>query len=181
MKNKVTLSILSGLLISSSVFAITPSSYDTKFNVSANVPEGAVISYPDGTPVTDIDVELVPNASSGKMEGVTKELTLWNNDIAKLDVSLTFDDSIVATGSKFSLTSTQGGQLRKMTYNINTLTNGPQQTFVNSGDSKDYTLTANGTHGELPILFHFVSDADAKALGQGYYTGVVYANVNAKP
>lgn len=180
MKNKIAISALA-LLVSASAFAVTPAKYDTKFNVSANVPEGAYITSPDGTPVTDVDIELIANAASGKMEAMSPELALWNNDATKLDVSLVMDDATVATGNKFSLTSTQDGRLQKMTYSISTLTNGPQQTFTNSGDSKDFALTANGAHGELPIIFHFVSDADYKALGQGYYTGVVYANVNAKP
>lgn len=179
MKTNVAISVLA-LLVSSSAFAVTPAKYDTKFNVSANVPDGVYISTPDGTPVTDVDIELVANAASGKMEAMSPELSLWNNDVSRLEIALIMDDAVIATGNQFSLTSTQGGRLQKMTYNINTVTDGPQQTFTNSGDSKYFSLKVNGTHGELPIMFHFISDADYKELGQGHYTGVVYANVNAK-
>lgn len=180
-KQKIAFAVLAAFMVSGSAFATQPASYDTKFNVSANVPEGAIITGPDGTPITDVDIELVANGSSKKMEALSPELYLWNNDVSKLDVSLVMDDKTAPTGSQFSLTSTQDGRLQKMTYSINTITTGPQQTFTNSGDSKDFTLAPNGSHGELPIVFHFVSDADYNAIGQGHYTGVVYANVNAKP
>jgi hypothetical protein len=45
-----------------------------------------------------------------------------------------------------------------MTYKISTITAAGSQEFAASGDSKDYTLNANGTHGELPLMFKFVSD-----------------------
>lgn len=180
MKHKVALTVLATLLVSASALATQPAQYDTKFNVSANVPDGAMITNPDGTPVTDVDIELVANGASKKMEAHSPELYLWNNDVTKLDVSLILDDQTAPTGSKFTLTSVQGGSLQKMTYNISTLTSGPKQSFVNSGDSKDFKLKANGTHGEMPVVFHFVSDADYNTLGQGNYKGVVFANVNAK-
>jgi len=180
MKAKVLLAALIGTAISASAFAATPASYDTKFNVSANVPDSAMITDPSGVPVTDVDVELVP-AASGKMEAETQLLKLWNNDVSGLDVSLTMDDSQAVTGDAFSLYSTQGGSLKNMTYTISTVTDAGTTDFATSGDTNDYTLNANGTHGELPVVFRFVSDADYTALGQGHYTGVVYANVVANP
>lgn len=178
MKAKV-LSAIVAMAISASALAITPPSYDTKFNVSANVPDGAMITDPGGRPITDLDVVLTP-AASGKMEAQTEQLSLWNNDVSKLDVSLTLDDSSVATGGAFTLSSTQGDVLNKMTYQISTITASGAQLFAKSGDTNDFTLTANGTHGEMPVVFKFVSDEDYNAIGQGNYTGVVYANVVAK-
>ncbi len=43
MKTKTMLSVLAGLVMSASAMASTPASYDTKFNVSANVPDSATI------------------------------------------------------------------------------------------------------------------------------------------
>lgn len=180
MKTKVALSVLAGLVMSASALAATPQSYDTRFNVSANVPDSAMIVDPSGKPVTDVDVVLVP-AASGYMEAQTDTLMLWNNDVTKLDVSLVMDDSQSATGDAFTLYSTQGGTLNSMTYKISTITSAGSQEFAKSGDSKDYALKANGTHGEMPVVFKFVSDKAYDALGQGNYTGVVYANVVANP
>ncbi|AJQ98921.1 hypothetical protein M988_2330 [Hafnia paralvei ATCC 29927] len=180
MKTQTMLSVLAGLVMSASAMASTPASYDTKFNVSANVPDSATITDPGGRPITDMDVELTP-AASGYMEAQTTALKLWNNDVTKLEVALTLDDSQSVTGDAFTLYSTQGGTLNDMTYKISTITAAGSQEFAASGDSKDYTLNANGTHGELPLMFKFVSDKKYDALGQGNYTGVVYANVNAKP
>lgn len=178
---KIALALLT-VLASASVLAVTPANYDSKFNVSANVPEGAFISDPNGNPVTDVDIELTVNPQTNKMDALSPELALWNNDSSKLEVSLIMDDAIVATGNQFSLTSTQNNRLQKMTYNISTITaSGVPQKFVNSGDSKDFTLTANDKVASMPIVFKFESDAEYKALGQGYYKGVVYANVNVKP
>lgn len=180
MKTKIVLSALTGLTMSASALAATPQSYDTRFNVSANVPDSAMITDASGKPVTDLDVELVP-AASGRMEAQTAALKLWNNDVTKLDVALTLDDSQSATGDAFTLYSTQGGTLNAMTYKINSITSAGSQEFAKSGDSSDYSLQANGTHGELPVMFKFVSDKNYTELGQGNYTGVVYANVVAKP
>ncbi|QKJ88637.1 hypothetical protein PMPD1_3723 [Paramixta manurensis] len=179
MKTKVALSVLAGLAFSASALADTPASYDTKFNVSANVPDSAHITDPSGKPITDLDVVLTP-AASGFMEATTPVLKLWNNDVSKLEVTLIMDDSQAATGSNFTLYSTQGGALNDMTYKINAITSAGSKQFAASGATQDYTLVANGTHGELPITFNFVSDKQYTDLGQGNYTGVVYANVNAK-
>lgn len=180
MKTKIVLSALAGLIVSASALAATPQSYDTRFNVSANVPDGAMITDPSGKPVTDLDVELVP-AASGRMEAQTVALKLWNNDVTKLDVALTLDDSQSATGEAFTLYSSQGGTLNSMTYKITSLTSAGSSEYAKSGDSADYSLQANGTHGELPVMFKFVSDKNYTDLGQGNYSGVVYANVVAKP
>ena len=180
MKTKFILSVLSGLLFSASALAATPVSYDTKFNVSANVPDSAKITDPSGRPITDIDIMLRP-AASGKMEAETSALKLWNNDVEKLEVQLTLDDSQTASGAPFTLYSTQSGKLDEMTYKIATVTSAGSQLFSTSGETKSYTLSANGTHGELPVVFKFVSDKNYDVLGQGLYTGVVYANVVAKP
>ncbi|MTH45584.1 hypothetical protein [Intestinirhabdus alba] len=178
MKAKV-LSAIAVMAVSASALAASPSNYDTKFNVSANVPDSAMITDPSGRPITDLDVVLTP-AASGKMEAQTEQLALWNNDVSKLDVSLTLDDSAVATGSPFTLYSTQGDVLNNMTYQISSITADGAQQFTKSGDSKDFSLKANGTHGEMPVRFKFVSDANYTDIGQGNYTGVVYANVVAK-
>lgn len=180
MKAKILLSAVIASALSASAFAATPASYDTKFNVSANVPDSAMITDPSGKPVTDLDVELIP-AASGKMEAETQLLKLWNNDVTGTDVSLTMDDSQSATGDAFTLYSTQGGSLHSLTYQISTISESGTQSFATSGDTMDYALTANGTHAELPVVFKFVSDADYNTLGQGHYTGVVYANVVANP
>ena len=180
MKTTLILSAIAGLALSTSALAATPTSYDTKFNVSANVPDSVKITDPSGRPITDLDVALVP-APSGKMEAETTALKLWNNDVKKLDVSLTLDDSQSATGDAFTLYTTQGGKLDTLTYKISTFTTTGSQLFSASGETKDFTLSANGTHGELPVVFKFVSDKNYDALGQGQYTGVVYANVVAKP
>ena len=181
MKTKIVLSSLAVMMFSASALATTPASYDTKFNVSANVPDSAHIVTPDGKPVTDVDIELTANGLVGnKMEAKSPLLMLWNNDVNKLDVTLVMDDSQSATGGAFTLYSTQGGVLNSMTYKINTIDGTGTKSFATSGATQDYTLTANGTHGQLPLQWQFVSDADYTALGQGQYTGVVYANVNAK-
>lgn len=180
MKTKNMLFVTAGLLMSASTIAATPASYDTKFNVSANVPDSATITDPSGRPITDMDVELTP-AASGYMEAQTKLLKLWNNDVAKLQIALTLDDSQSVKGDAFTLYSTQGDKLNDMAYKISTVTAAGSKDFSTSGDSNDYTLIANGTHGELPVMFKFVSNKKYDALGQGSYTGVVYANVNAKP
>ncbi|GLR07776.1 hypothetical protein COO59_10185 [Mixta theicola] len=180
MKTKFILSAMTGLALSASALAATPVSYDTKFNVSANVPDSAKITDPSGRPITDMDITMTP-AASGKMEAETSALKLWNNDVEKLEVLLTLDDSQAATGDAFRLYSTQGGKLDEMNYKISTFTNTGSQVFSASGDTKNYTLGANGTHGELPIVFKFVSDKNYDALGHGLYTGVVYANVVVKP
>jgi len=176
MKTKVALSVLLALAFSGSVLANTPASYDTKFNVSANVPDSAHITDPSGKPVTDLDVVLTP-ADSGKMEAMTGPLKLWNNDVSKLEVSLIMDDAQSATGSAFTLYS---DTMVPMQYAIEASSNGLSKSFPTSGSTQDYTLNADGTHGELPIRFKFVSTKDYTDLGQGNYTGVVYANVNAK-
>ncbi|HBN0576922.1 TPA: hypothetical protein L1N21_000995 [Escherichia coli] len=173
------LSAIVAIAISGSALAATPQSYDTKFNVSANVPDSAMIIGPGGRPITDLDVVLTP-AASGKMEAQTEQLSLWNNDVNSPEVSLTLDDSSVADGGAFTLSSTQGDVLNTMTYKISTVTADGAQEFAQSGDSKDYTLKANGTHAEMPVVFKFVSDADYSTIGQGNYSGVVYANVVAK-
>jgi hypothetical protein len=180
MKAKLLLSVIVASALSASAFAATPASYDTKFNVSANVPDSAMITDPSGKPVTDVDVEMTP-AASGKMEAETQLLKLWNNDVTGTDVSLTMDDSQSATGDAFTLYSTEGGTLHNMTYQISTISDSGSQSFAASGDTMNYTLTANGTHAEQPVVFKFVSDADYNTLGQGHYTGVVYANVVANP
>lgn len=180
MKTKFILSAFAGLVLSASALAATPASYDTKFNVSANVPDSAKITDPSGRPITDIDVMLRP-AASGKMEAETQALKLWNNDVQKLTVLLTLDDSQAATGAPFKLYSTQNGKLDEMTYQITTLTSAGSQVFTTSGQSREYTLGANGTHGELPVVFKFISNQNYDALGQGLYSGVVYANVVVKP
>ncbi|MFI8416072.1 hypothetical protein ACQKDS_06355 [Serratia sp. NPDC078593] len=180
MKTKVIITALAGLLVSASSLAASPANYDTKFNVSANVPDSAKITDPSGRPITDMDVELVP-AASGKMEAQTAALKLWNNDVNKLDIALTLDDSQSATGGAFTLYSTGGGKLSDLTYKISAVTGNGSQEFATSGESKDFSLVANGTHGELPVAFKFVSDKKYDELGQGMYTGVVYANVVAKP
>ena len=177
---KLILTTLAGLSLSASALAATPASYDMKFNVSANVPDSAKITDPSGRPITNMDVELVP-AASGKMEAETQALKLWNNDVDKLSVMLTLDDSQSSTGSAFKLYSTQSGKLSEMTYKVSTFTSAGSQLFSTSGESKEYTLAANGTHGELPVVFKFVSDQNYDALGQGLYTGVVYANLVVKP
>ncbi|AKG68203.1 hypothetical protein WN53_03085 [Serratia fonticola] len=179
MKKIFALSLITGAMFSASVFAATPASYDTKFNVSANVPDSAHITDASGRPLTDLDVELKP-AASGFMEATTPALRLWNNDVAKLEVSLILDDGQNASGGAFTLYSTDRDTLSSLSYKINTITEVGQKAYVKSGDSQDFTLQANGTHGELPVAFKFVSDAKYSELGQGNYTGVVYANVNAK-
>jgi hypothetical protein len=73
MKTQTMLSVLAGLVMSASAMASTPASYDTKFNVSANVPDSATITDPGGRPITDMDVELTP-AASGYMEAQTTAL-----------------------------------------------------------------------------------------------------------
>lgn len=181
MKTKVALSVLAGLMFSASALAATPASYDTKFNVSANVPDSVHITDPSGRPVTDIDVVMTA-AASGYMEAQTPPLKIWNNDVSKLDVTMVLDDGQAASGSAFTLYSTQGGTLNPMSYQIKTLTSAGFKTFATSGVSNDYTLVANGTtHSELPVVFQFVSDGKYDTLAQGNYTGVVYANVSTKP
>lgn len=179
MKTKTLLSIFVGMAVSASALASTPASYDTKFNVSANVPDSVLITDAGGVPVTEVDVVLTA-APSGYMEANTETLKLWNNDVSGLDVTLTMDDSQSSTGDAFTLYSSQGGVLNSMTYKISTITSAGEAQFAASGDSNDYTLVANGTHGELPVQFKFVSDSLYKDLGKGNYTGVVYANVVAK-
>ena len=61
MKTKIVLSSLAVMMFSASALASTPASYDTKFNVRANVPDSAHIVTPDGKPVTDVDIELTAN------------------------------------------------------------------------------------------------------------------------
>ncbi|MFU9139088.1 hypothetical protein [Erwinia tasmaniensis] len=177
---KKTVSILATLIFSTSAFAATPGKYDTKFNISANVPDSANITDPSGRPITDMDIVMKP-AASGKMEADTPPLKLWNNDVNKLEVGLTLDDSNSANGDAFTLFSTQGEELNSMTYKIVTLTSAGNQVFATSGTTKDYNLVANNTHGELPINFRLISDKDYDQLGQGMYKGTVYANVVAKP
>lgn len=174
------LAAIATLLLPLAVTAATPGKYDTKFNVTANVPDSAMITDPGGRPVTDMLVELTP-AASGKMEAQTTALRLWNNDVSKLEMSLTLDDGNAATGGAFNLTSTQGDVLNDLTYKITTISANGNQEFANSGDTKDYTLLPNGSHGELPVFFRFVSDRNYDQLGQGSYSGTVYANVVAKP
>ena len=181
MKSKIVIVLpsLAALIMSASALAVTPQSYDTRFNVSANVPDGAMITDPSGKPLTDLDVELVP-AASGFMEAQTAVVKLWNNDVEKLEVSLTLDDSQSASGDAFTLYSSQGGALNSMTYKISAITGDGTNIYDTSGKSYDFTLKANGTHGELPITFKFVSDKNYTDLGQGNYSGLVYANVVAK-
>jgi hypothetical protein len=180
MKTKFMLSVLAGLVVSASAMASTPASYDTKFNVSANVPDSVKITDPDGRPVTEVDVVLEA-APSGKMEAEVRDLKLWSNNVADTSVELVMDDAGMATGEAFTLFNTDGGTMKSLAYKIATATTAGPQEFVNSGDSNDYTLTVNGTHAELPVAFQFTSIADYDTLGQGLYTGVVYANVVAKP
>lgn len=177
---KKTVSVLAALMFSTSALAAAPEKYDTKFNISANVPDSANITDPSGRPITDMDVVMKP-AASGKMEVETPPLKLWNNDVQKLEVGLTLDDSNSANGDAFTLFSNQGEALNSMTYKIVTLTSTGSQVFATSGTTKDYSLVANKTHGELPIIFRLVSDKDYDQLGQGMYKGTVYANVVAKP
>lgn len=179
MKTQVALSVLAGLVFSASALADTPASYDTKINVSANVPDSAHITDASGKPITDLDVVLKP-ASSGFMEATTPVLKLWNNDVEGRDVSLIIDDSQAANGGSFILYSRQGGVLNSMTYRIDTMTTAGTTRYTTSGQSEDFALVANGTHSELPITFNFISDARYADLGQGNYTGVIYANVNAR-
>ncbi|KGA32968.1 hypothetical protein [Pectobacterium odoriferum] len=181
MKTKLLMTAMAGLLASSAAFAATPGSYDTKFNVSANVPDSARITDPSGRPVTELDVVLEP-APSGKMEAQTVPLKLWNNNVSNLDISLKLDDSQSADGSKFTLYGTDGNTLSSLTYQINTITEAGAQNYVNSGESKVFSLkAASANHAELPIVFKFVSDNEYEKLGTGKYTGVVYANVTANP
>ncbi|QHM73472.1 hypothetical protein [Mixta intestinalis] len=181
MKTKFMLSVLAGLVVSASAMASAPASYDTKFNVSANVPDSVKITDPDGRPVTEVDVVLEA-APSGKMEAEVRDLKLWSNNVADTAVQLVMDDAGVATGDAFTLVNTDGGTMKSMTYKINTVIEGADaQYFNNSGDSNDYTLTVNGTHAELPVAFQFTSIDNYDTLGQGLYTGVVYANVVANP
>lgn len=183
---KFTISLLATLAMSASALAATPASYDTKFNVSANIPDDAKITDPGGMPITNMDIEMVP-AASGKMEGSSPMLKLWNNGIDKLNVSLILDDSQASTGEAFTLYSTQGGTLSDMSYQVSTITsdsdNGAKaKKFTNSGDTLDYTLKASADqkHGELPLVFKFVSTKNYSELSQGHYTGVVYANLVVK-
>ncbi|EMF04254.1 hypothetical protein [Serratia marcescens] len=182
MKIKVALSVLASLMFSASALAATPASYDTKFNVSANVPDSVRITDPSGRPVTDLDV-VMKAVASGYMEAQTPPLKIWNNDMTKLEVSMTLDDSQAASGSAFTLYSTQGSTLNHMSYKITTLTSDGLKTFATSGESNKYTLvaTTGATHSELPVVFRFVSDSKYDSLAQGNYTGVVYANVSTKP
>lgn len=177
---KKTLTVLAALGFSASSMAVTPESYDTKFNVSANVPDSAVITDPSGRPVTNLNVEMVP-APSGNMEALVPALKLWNNDLTKLEIALTLDDGNSAKGDAFTLMSTNGDVLNSMTYKIRSITSNGSKTFESSGDTYDYTLAANGKHGELPISFRFISNEPYSNIGQGAYTGTVYANVVAKP
>lgn len=179
---KIILPALAGLVISASALAVTPPKYDTKFNVSANVPDSVRLADENGNSITDMDVELV--AKGDKMEATTKRLMLWNNssDITKLNVQLTLDDSVKATGAPFNLsTINSSNKLDDMEYTITAITKGDPQEFSNSGDTKNYTLEAQTDHSSLPIAFRFVSVKDVKNLGEGHYSGIVYANLNAVP
>lgn len=179
MKIKIVLPALAALILSASALAATPENYDTRFNVSAKVPDGSMITDPGGKPISDLDVVLLP-AASGRMEAQTIALKLWNNDVTKLSVALTLDDSQSGTGDEFRLYSTQSGKLDEMTYKINAITSTASKEYAKSGDSSDFTLLENGSHGELPVMFKFVSDKKYSELGQGNYSGLVYANVAAK-
>ncbi|QCT20898.1 hypothetical protein FEM41_15215 [Jejubacter calystegiae] len=182
MKLKSTIATLAGLVISASAMAATPSSYDTKFNVSANVPTGVYISDPDGNPVTEVDVVLTAQPS-GFMEAVTDQLRLRNNDPTGVKVSMILDDSLASTGSPFALWSNAGGSLKSMKYTIQAMTTAASSaTFTNSGDSSDFTLSnVQSGFADEPVQFKFVSVDKSLDIAKGYYTGVVYANVNAAP
>lgn len=177
MKNKYLLTGITALLMSATAFASVPGSYDTKFNISANVPDSATITDGSGRPITDLDSEMVP-APSGKMESATEVLKLWNNDKTKLAVTLKLDDSQAADNDPFTLYTSQGNSLSSLTYKVHVVSSGLNTVFTKSGESKPFMLVANGEHGELPVRFKFISDKAYKDLPQGHYSGVIYANLS---
>lgn len=176
---KKTVTVLGAMVFSASALAAAPASYDTKFNVSANVPDSAMITDAGGRPISDINVEMVA-AASGRMEATVPALKLWNNDPQKLEVTLTLHDGNVSDNQPFNLFSTQGDVLNSMTYEIHAITSGAPKKFPTSGSNNDFTLLSTGSHGELPVVFRFVSNEEYKDLGQGHYSGTVYANLSAK-
>lgn len=190
MKIKQLALVVAGMAFSTAVLATTPANYDTRFNVSAQVPDSVLITDPDGNPVTELDVRLTPNGS-GHADSQTsmsadtqnlKSLRLWSNSSSDTAVKLTLDDSNVATGSAFTLNSTSGGQLNKMTYKVSTIESGAaKKTFTNSGETKNYTLAPVGTHAEKEVAFLFESTAAYNSYTEGAYGGIVYANVTVGP
>ncbi|WPM84876.1 hypothetical protein QNH14_21865 [Apirhabdus apintestini] len=182
MKATFAIATLAGLVFSASALAVTPTSYDTKFNVSANVPDSTYISDGDGNPVTEVDVVLEA-VSSGFMEAKTDTLFMRSNDKAA-NVTMTLDDSVQGKNEPFKLWSSDNG-LQEMSYKITANAGGSAAgaLYAASGDVHDFTLAndAGKSYSQSPVIFHFVSDEKSVNLAQGNYKGVVYANVAAKP
>ncbi|WP_159565995.1 hypothetical protein [Budvicia diplopodorum] len=192
MKIKHLALVVAGMTFSTAVLATTPANYDTRFNLSARVPDAVSITDPEGNPVADLDVRLTPNGSGHAdlrttMSADTQNLQalrLWSNTVGATTtkVKLTLDDGNVSTGTAFALNSTSGGQLNKMSYKVSTIGAGaPKVNFTNSGEQKEYTLTTTGTHAEKDVAFVFESTAAHNTYAGGAYGGVVYATLALVP
>ena len=194
MKIKQLAFVVAGLAFSGAALSAPVTNFDTRFNVTAEVPDGVLITDPDGNPVTELDIRLTPGGSghasaTNTMSADTlkvKSLRLWSNNVSDLKVKLTLDDQYASTGSPFQLNSTTGGQLNKIPFTVATIESGAaKQTFVNSGDSKNYNMTAVGSgatgHTEKEVAFVFESTSAYNTYAAGGYSGVVYANVAVAP
>ncbi|AKJ43171.1 hypothetical protein [Pragia fontium] len=188
MKIKILLPTLIGMTYAAAALAVSPGNYDTRFNISAQVPGSAMITTPEGTPITQLDIHLIPSgspyAAPATLSADTvsiRPLRLWSNSSSDDKVRLTLDDGNSATGRPFTLNSSSGAQLNKMEYKISTIDHSGKKAFLYSGAQHDYILTRHVGYAEQEIAFVFESQRVHNAYKPGDYSGVVYANVAVMP
>ena len=179
---------VTGVLFSTAALATAPSHYDTRFNITAEVPDSAFITDPQGTPVTEIDLRLIPAGShyarstalSADTLGV-KPLRLWSNNSGDNRVKITLDDGNSANGAPFVLNSSSGSRLEQMNYKVSTIEGAERKEFLRSGADNSYVLTKQQNHAEKEIVFVVESRQAHNTYQPGSYGGVVYANVAVIP
>lgn len=183
--------LLSGaasLMLVAASQATVPANYDTRFNITAQVPDSAFITDPQGTPVTEVDLRLIP-AGSQFANPITlsadtlsfKPLRLWSNNASDNRVKITLDDGNSGTGSPFVLNSYTGSQLKPINYKITTVEGNERKVFTRSGAEHNYALVKQDSHAEKEIVFVVESLQAHNTYKPGAYSGVVYANVAALP
>lgn len=188
MKISLLISGVAGVLFSTAALATAPSHYDTRFNITAQVPDSAFITDPQGTPVTEIDLRLIPAGSSYARSTAlsadtlsVKQLRLWSNSRDDNRVKITLDDENSATGSPFALNSSSGSRSEQMNYKVTTIAGAERKEFLRSGAENSYVLTKRQNHAEKEIVFMVESRQAHNSYQPGNYSGVIYANVAVIP
>lgn len=180
--------LLAGLVLSAYAFATQPANYDTRFLLSAHVPESATITDAQGVPVTEIALSLTPSGSQHAAPATlsadtltVKPLRIWSNSTEAERVRITIDDGQSATGQRFSLNGYGRNGPEKMEYTVSTVDDSGKKTFLYSGAQHDYTLTPMSTHAEKSIAFVFESSRAYGGYTPGNYSGIAYASVAVLP